>query len=63
MIIVITLTQQTRCSVICGSVGEMANFKWPADGQIYSEKLLLVTNTEGKKTAVKNIFIKGTLWR
>jgi len=34
MIIVITLTQQTRCSVICSSLGEMANFKWPADAKI-----------------------------
>lgn len=53
MIIVITLTQQTRCSVICGPVGEMANFRWPADVQIKSTRLLLVTNTEGKNSSEK----------
>lgn len=31
MIVVITLTQQMRCGVIYGPVGEMAIFKWLAD--------------------------------
>lgn len=44
MIIVITLTQQMRCGVICAPVGEIANFKWPADGTKNVEKTAVKKN-------------------
>lgn len=55
MIVVITLTQQMRCGVICAHVGETANFKWPADGTKNLEKNGSKKNYSSVITVIKDV--------